>query len=140
MSKATDLALLINRKASLQQRFTAAYNLLLLLFNENATYIETLSQTGTNAPTSDNIIVNELDADPITWARTGTGTYEGTLTGAFEGKALKNPGGIINPDGNVLYQLSIADNDTIVLVTTDDGTKADALLSQTAIVIELVVA
>jgi len=44
------------------------------------TYVATMYQSGTNAPTA-TIMENTIGS--ISWARTGVGTYRGTLSGAF---------------------------------------------------------
>lgn len=44
-------------------------------------YVAILTQTGTNAPVA-TVLENSLGGT-VVWTRTGTGTYEGTLTTAF---------------------------------------------------------
>lgn len=45
-------------------------------------YVARLTQAGAAAPVVDALIINELSA-AIVWAKTGTGTYTGTLASAF---------------------------------------------------------
>jgi hypothetical protein len=86
-------------------------------------YTTFLSQTGTNAPT-DVVLKNELSGT-ITWVRTNTGIYTGTLSGAFPvGKTFIVIGE--NVDG-INVKCFRTDNNTITLKTyqVSTGTLVD---------------
>lgn len=93
------------------------------------TYRALVTQTSTSAPTA-TVLENSLGA-AVVWARSNTGTYTATLTGAFtSGKTfIMQPGesGTIAALKNVLAVRTSAD---VVTVTTGSGgTLEDAVLS-----------
>lgn len=88
-------------------------------------YVATLTQTGTAAPTA-TVLENQLAA-AIVWARTGVGVYTGTLTGAFT--ANKTVASISQPaTGKATVSRTSAN---VITVSTFDATPAaaDAILA-----------
>lgn len=91
--------------------------------NQIKQYLSVNTQTGANAPTP-HTIINTLGT--ITWARTGQGTYTGTLTNAFkENKTWLS----ITPNGSGGSFLALIrrlnDNTIEYLVLTLAGAGAD---------------
>lgn len=113
-----------------------------------------LTQTSTDAPTAATPVLNTLgllDADKVkkvpAWTRNTTGTYHGTLTGAFAGVVIESTK--IIADGKYLKIDKVSDN--VVRVRTYlvagtvsganaalGGTLTDALLASEQISIEVI--
>lgn len=53
-------------------------------------YVALITQTGTNAPTVEQIFQNDFNEE-IIWTRVGVGQYRGTLTGAFPENKTRIP-------------------------------------------------
>lgn len=93
------------------------------------TYRALVTQTSTTAPTA-TVLENSLGGT-VVWARSSTGTYTATLTGAFTSAKtfIMQPGetGTIAAIKNVLASRT---SDNVVTVTTGSGgTLEDAVLS-----------
>lgn len=93
-------------------------------------YRALMTQTGTNAPTA-TIIENTLGGT-ISWAYTSTGSYTGTLTGAFTAnKTLHFVESHIVYNDQTLRYAGSDDEDTVYIKTVDDGVQANDKLSST---------
>ncbi len=99
---------------------------------EPKVYIALLTQTGTNAPVA-TVLKNTLGGE-VVWSRTGMGTYEGTLTGAFVinkttpiSKTLPKLNDVITSTYNI--QGGRSTNNTYVITTgnSDDGINDEQL-------------
>jgi hypothetical protein len=86
-----------------------------------AMYTALLSQTSTNEPVAAVLGTNSLGA--ITWTRTGTGTYTGTLTNAFPiGKTFVIIGNAnANTDTQMFIRAFRASDNTINISMQDSG-------------------
>lgn len=101
-------------------------------------YMANLSQTGTDAPTA---YRNDASLGTPVLARTGTGVYTLTLTGAFVGSktvCIKlNESEIANTAGSFKIVRTSADVVTISTFSDKYSTPADAILSNTPIEIRV---
>lgn len=97
-------------------------------------YTALISQVGTSNPTVQVLGTNEIGG--ISWARTGTGLYEGTLTGAFSN--LKTFC-FLQASDTATFLIYRADSDTIQIGTTFQGndTGVDGVLNQTSLEIRV---
>jgi hypothetical protein len=77
-------------------------------------YVALISQSSTSAPT---VIELENTIGPIVWTRSSTGTYIGTLTGAFT--LDKTYVMLSNVELNSIVMAKRRDNDTIEINTTN---------------------
>ncbi|MEI2773359.1 MAG: hypothetical protein V9G98_22400 [Candidatus Competibacter sp.] len=102
-------------------------------------YVALLTQTGTDAPVA-TVLRNTLGG-AVVWTYVGAGNYRATLAGAFpSGKTVLIATGNEIGGGNFnLPLLNREGNDSILLwtVQADAGALSDALLSGTAIVIQV---
>lgn len=100
-------------------------------------YTVTMTQAAAGNPAVNSTVKNDLSA-AIAWARTGAGTYTGTLAGAF--LAGKFPKQVIPLGGDGSNAEVVRTSDDVITMTTKDdfgGANADSLL--TASLISLVV-
>lgn len=78
-------------------------------------WVGKISQTGTTAPTEDQVFENELGAG-LVWTYVGVGWYSATLIGAFPANKywgmMNNIGGGVATTNNNTYEISRWDNDT----------------------------
>jgi hypothetical protein len=95
-----------------------------------------MTQTGTGDP-SVVLLANTFNgAGTIVWTRTGTGVYEGTLSGVFEAnKTLL----ICESGSNINETIRIHRKTTskIEVKTFDSGAPKDGILNETTIIIEI---
>lgn len=97
-------------------------------------YVAILNQSGTNAPEA-TIVSNEIGN--IVWARTGEGSYTGTLTNGFP---LTKTVAFINDTNefvNIRMFIGVGDDNTVYISTQDGITPTDDLLGQTYILIRV---
>ena len=91
------------------------------------TYAAILNQSGSNAPSVQALLQNDLGGT-VVWTRASTGNYYGTLAGAFTNLKIL-PFSELNPAiiGTEYYcSLSRYDNDTVLLQVFDSsGTHVD---------------
>lgn len=104
-------------------------------------YAANLTQTAGNDPVA---TVLENDIGAIVWARSGAGVYTATLAGAFTAnKTLVTVGTPIPVDTMASIEVALTSTDVITITTKnyktadDTATVLDALLTNTAIVIEV---
>lgn len=99
------------------------------------TYRALVSQSGTAAPTA-TVLENSLGGT-VVWARSSTGTYTATLTGAFTSAKtfIQHPGeaGTIAALKNVLGSRTSAD--VVTFTTGSGGTLEDSVLSTYSVTI-----
>lgn len=110
---------------------------------EPLVYVAYLTQTGTNAPVA-TVIKNTLGGT-VVWARSSTGSYTGTLTGAFVAANLAIPSSpqfvpLSTTDFKLTYTSRFSDD--IISVTSFSGplnniVAADGLLNGFFIKIEI---
>jgi hypothetical protein len=101
-------------------------------------YVATLTQSNLDDPSA-TVIYNSLNED-IVWLRSGTGQYNGTLTGAFTvGKTVVILGtNTLVAGSSAKYDSQNADIDTVPILTYDDSfTIADGMLINTVIEIRV---
>lgn len=100
-------------------------------------YVAIMNQTGTSAPVP-TILENNIGT--ISWAHSGVGEYQGTLSGAFTAlktwtMAVCGPGGTGGPE---VVNLLRVDANTVVLRCYDNaGAPSDDILIDTAIEIRV---
>lgn len=97
-------------------------------------YKALISQTATGAPTA--IVLENTLGGTLVWTRTGTGTYSGTLSGAFDqNKTLSTLQAGIT--GDTFARVWCADANTINVVTSSSGAPADSFLFKSTLIIEV---
>lgn len=99
-------------------------------------YIATLTQSGTNAPTA-NLLENSIGGTPV-WSRDSAGNYRLTLTGLFTANKVV----ILMSQENDVKNNAIRLSDNVVQITSSDTTggsevPSDGLLSNTTIEIRV---
>lgn len=95
-------------------------------------WVGQLTQTSTSAPTA-HILKNSLDGT-ITWARTGTGVYTGTLNGAFADSSKLVLVGTAFGDSSLLSIKRTSAN-VITITSSIGGVATDAILNRTPLII-----
>lgn len=98
-------------------------------------YKALISQSGTDAPTA---IIIQNTIGSIVWTRSNTGSYLGTLSGAFtENKTLCFGG--VNAGSTMIVGLQRNDANSVALSSIDSSTSlgSDSLLYLTSILIEV---
>lgn len=95
-----------------------------------------ITQTGTGAP-SVVLLANTFNgAGTIVWTRTGTGVYEGTLSGVFEANKTL----LVCSSGAVLNETIRIHRKTtskIEILTYDGTSPKDGILNETTVIIEI---
>lgn len=133
-TKAQAIAALANKNLSIAQRLNILADHLLGIGSFDD-YIALLTQTSTGDPTAD---VEKNDIGAIAWARTGTGTYTGTLADAFvDDETIIEIDGVINSDTEATVSAVRTSANVITLTTSVAGTPTDGLLTDKAISIRI---
>lgn len=105
-----------------------------ILITESLLYKAVLNQTGTNAPTEDDIVKNTIGN--IIWTRDSTGLYYGTLSGAFTtGKTIALTSGF-DSNGNMIG-LDTEANRIVLTTRGTTGILTDGILVDHSISIEV---
>lgn len=106
-----------------------------LLAKPYKSYVALLTQTSTNAPIP---IVLENTIGTIVWTYDSTGSYIGTLTGAFTVDKTFLVCSITNGDKDIIIQSSVTPSpDTVLVYSWDTGTLANDILVNTPIEIRV---
>lgn len=100
-------------------------------------YKALITQTGTNDPTVDNVIINTLGGVPV-WTRPfAAGVYNVTLNGAFpDANKISFSLGVSDRDG-LMSMVNIDANSQQLLVIDTSGVGADDSLNKATILIEV---
>lgn len=117
----------LSNQTDLQDALDAKANITCLV------YRALLTQTGTDAPTA--VVLENTLGGTVVWTYVSTGSYAGTLAGAFPvNKTALLTGTSLNVNGDYAsIYLRRANDNAVDLSTSDTGSAADALLDATFI-------